>query len=251
VPASAGSVARAIAARWVAAGAPAPALNTPIEFRTIDYTATVFNPRTPGGFTAFITTRRTILVSPASAATIHASNGAPARFATPADQALWQAAGRPSLSEAPAAGQTLTIPADQYTYLPNGSNLTYHQAAELPAAPGPLSAAILGHLRAYASHPSPGLELKQLAYLIATAPLTTATRSAAWQVLAALPGLRTCHAKPGAVVLCADSGSEQTLVSVDFEAGSILAIADRVLRTSPAYPHVRAGSIVESTTFHA
>jgi hypothetical protein len=73
-------VAQEIAARWSAPGAPAPKLSIPIEFRTIDYTATVFNPGASDGFTAFITTRRTTLVTPASAATIDASNGASPRF---------------------------------------------------------------------------------------------------------------------------------------------------------------------------
>jgi hypothetical protein len=79
-PGSAVGVAQEIAARWSAPGAPAPKLSIPIEFRTIDYTATVFNPGASDGFTAFITTRRTTLVTPASAATIDASNGASPRF---------------------------------------------------------------------------------------------------------------------------------------------------------------------------
>jgi hypothetical protein len=254
VPGSAASVARAIAARWAAAGAPAPTLSSPIEWRTINYTATVFNPGTPGGFTAFITTRRTILVTPASAATIDASNAAPARFATPADQALWQAAGSPTLGQAPAAGQTQTIPAGQYTFLPQGSTLTYRQAAALPGAPDQLAAVILDHMRAYDSHPPASMELRQFAYLIATAPLTDAARSAAWLAMAMLPGLHSCQApspraQPRAIGLCADSADDQTLVSVDLDTGAILTIAARLLRISPSYPHVPAGTVIGSTTF--
>jgi hypothetical protein len=248
-------VARAIAARWAAAGAPASEINTPIEYRTIDYTATVFNPGVPSGFTAFIITRRTVLVTPASAATIDASNGAPPRFATPADQALWQAAGRPSLGQAAATGQTQTIPVGGYSFLPQGSTLTYRQAAALPAEPDRLAATILDHLRPYAGpHPPASLELKQLAYLIATAPLTDAARSAAWQALATLPGLAACQtrpglARPGVVELCVGSVGDQTLVSVDLDTGAILAIADRLLRPSPMYPHVPIGTVVGSSTF--
>jgi hypothetical protein len=256
-PGSAADVARAIAARWAASGGPAPALNTPIEFRTMDYTATVFNPGTSGGFTAFITTRRTILVTPASAATIDASNGAPPRFATPTDRALWQAAGGPSLGQAAATGQMQTIPAGRFSFLPQGSTLTYRQAAALPADPDRLVAAILDHLRPYAgTHPPASLQLKQLAYLIATAALTDAARSAAWQALASLPRLRTCQtrsgpARPGAIELCTNSADDETLVSVDLDTGAILAIADRLLRPSPMYPHVPAGTIVGSSTFIA
>lgn len=256
-PGSASGVARVIAARWAATGAPRPALDTPIEYRTIDYTATVFSPGVPNGFTAFITTRRTIVVTPASAATIDAGNDAPPHFATPYDQALWQAAGRPSLGQAAAAGQTQTLPAGGFSFLPQGRTLTYRQAVALPAQPDRLAAAILDHLRPYAGpRPPASLELKQLAYLIATAALTNAARSAAWQTLASLPGLRTCQtrsgqARPRAVELCVDSADDETLVSVDLDTGAILTIADRLLRPSLMYPHVPAGTVVGSSTFLA
>ena len=252
---SAVGVAQEIAARWAAPGAPAPALGTPIEFRAIDYTATVTDAGASDGYTAFVTTRRTTLVTPASAATIDASNGASPRFATPADQAMWQSSGRPALAQAPATGQTRTIPAGQYTFLPQGSNLTYRQAAALPAEPDRLAAAIADHLRPYAGrHPPASLELKQVAYLIATAPLTDAVRSAAWQVVASLPGLGICQNPPGpatprAIELCIDSAGDETLVSVNPDMGAILVIADRLLRTSPMYPHVADGTVVGSSTF--
>ena len=256
-PPGAPAVARAIAARWAAARAAAPRLNTPIEFRAIDYTATVFSPGTPNGFTAFITTRQRTLVTPASAATIDGSNSAPPRFATPADQALWQAAGRPSLGQAPATGQTLTVPVGGYSFLPQGTTLTYRQAATLPPNPGRLAAAILDHLRGYAGpHPPASLELKQLSYLIATAPLTGAVRAAAWQALASLRGLHTCQtrsdqARPRTIELCIDSADDETLVSVDFDTGAIHAITDRLLRPSPMYPHVHVGTVIGSSTFFA
>lgn len=254
-PGSAVGVAQAIAASWSASGAPALALNIPIEFRTLDYTATVFNPGSPEGFTAFITTRHTTLVTTTSAATIVASNGASARFATPADQAMWRAAGHPSLGQAPATGVTRTIPAGQYTFLPQGSNLTYRQAAALPADRDSLAAVLAHHLSAYAGpHPPASLELKQVAYLIATAPLTNEVRAAAWQVMASLPGLRICRNPPaqvrlGTIELCIDSVGDETLVNVNPDTGAIVTIADRLMQTSPAYPHVAGGTIDESSTF--
>jgi hypothetical protein len=252
-PRSAVGMAQAIAADWSATGA--PALDIPIEFRTLDYTATVFNPGSPEGFTAFITTRHTTLVTTTSAATIVASNGASARFATPADQALWQAAGRPSLGQAPATGVTQAIPAGQYTFLPQGSNLTYRQAVSLPADRDSLASVLARHLSPYAGlHPPATLELRQVAYLIATAPLTDEVRAAAWQVMASLPGLRICQnppgqVRPGTIELCIDSAGDETLVDVNLSTGAIVTIADRLMQTSPAYPHVAGGTIVESSTF--
>jgi hypothetical protein len=246
-----------IAARWSASGAPALALNIPIQFRTVDYTATVFAQGSPEGFTAFITTRRITVVTTASAATIVASNGASPRFATPADQAMWQAAGRPSLGQAPATGVTQTIPEGQYTFVPQGRNITYRQAVALPADRDSLAAVLVDHLSAYAGlHPPASLELRQVAYLIATAPLTDRVRAAAWQVMASLPGLRICQGQssqvqPGAVELCIDSAGDEVTVNVNLDTGAIVIIAERLTKTSPAYPHVAAGTIFGSSTFLA
>ena len=252
---SAVGVAQEIAARWAAPGAPAAALGTPIEFRAIDYTAIVTDPGASDGYTAFVTTRRTTLVTPASAATINASNGASPRFATPADQAMWQSSGRPALAQAPATGRTQTVPTGQFTFLPQGSALTYQQATALPAEQGKLAAAIVEHLTPYSGpHPPASLELKQVAYLIATAPLSDAVRSAAWQVVASLPGLAICQnpsgpATPRAIDLCIDSAGDETLVSVNPDTGTILVITDRLMQTSRMYPHVAAGTVVGSSTF--
>lgn len=256
VPRGAPAVARALAARWAAARWRAPRADSAIVSRVINYTATVFSPGTPGGFTAFITTRRTVVVSAASAAAITASNVASPRFATPHDRVLWQEAGRPSLGQAPAAGQRQEFPAGDYTFMPQGRSLTYRQAVSLPGAPGPLAAVILAHLRAYAGpRPPASLTLRQLAYLIATAPLTKAARSATWQVVASQPGLRICpRTRPGplqprSAELCLASAGHETVVSIDLGTASILSISDRLLRLSPLYPHAAVGTIVGSATF--
>jgi len=256
-PATAAGLAQEIAARWSASNAPTLARDLPIEFRTLDYTATVFSPGSPQGFTAFITTRRTTVVTTASAATIMVSNGGSARFATPSDQALWQAAGRPSLGEAPAADAMQSIPAGQYTFIPQGRSLTYRQAAALPAERDSLAAVLADRLSAYGGpHPPANLRLKEVAYLIATAPLTDKVRAAAWQVMASLPGLAICPDLPGqagtgtgTIDLCIDTSGDEILVSVDPATGAIVTIAERLTQTSAAYPHVAAGTIVGTSTF--
>jgi hypothetical protein len=95
----------------------------------------VYNPGSADGFTSFITTRRTIVVTSDSAARIEVGNVAPPRFATPLDLALWRKAGRPPLGQVAATGQTFTIPAGGFTFLPQGRLLTYRQAEALPARP--------------------------------------------------------------------------------------------------------------------
>jgi hypothetical protein len=49
--------------------------------------------------------------------------------------------------------------------------------------------------------------------------------------------------------LCIDAPGDQTIVNVDPNTGAIVTIADRLTQTSPDYPHVAAGTIVESSTF--
>jgi hypothetical protein len=69
--------------------------------------------------------------------------------------------------------------------------------------------------------------------------------------MASIPGLSICQEPPGqagpdTIGLCTDSSGDETLVSIDPKTG---AIADRLTQTSPAYPHVAAGTIVGSSTF--
>lgn len=252
---TAADLARAIATRWSVANAPVLRLNVPIGFQTTDYTASVFNPGSASGFTAFVTTRHTMLVTPNSAATVIVSNGGSVRFATPTDEALWRAAGRPLLGQAPDATATQDIPAGQYTFIPQGSNLTYRQAVTLPTNTGRLATVLARHLSAYTgSRPAALLTLKEVAYLIATAPLTNKVRAAAWHVMAALPGLHICQSAPGetgsrTIELCIDSGGDEILIGVNPDSGTVISIAERLMQTSSAYPHVRLGTIVGSSTF--
>jgi hypothetical protein len=255
VPEGAPGFARALAARWATARWRDPRAGDPIAFRVVIYSALVFNPGSSDGFTAFLTTRQTVVVSPASAASITVTSAGPPRFATPADRVQWEKADRPSLGQVPAADQRQAIPAGEYSFLPQGSYLTYQQAAALPGVPGRLITVILAHLRPYAGrNPPASLTFRQIASLIATAPLTKAARSAAWQAIASLPGLRVCQARPSPlqprqVQLCLASAGQETLLSVDLGTASILSISERLLRPSPLYPHAAGGTIIGSTTF--
>jgi hypothetical protein len=252
-PRQASAFSRAIAARWASATSPSPARNRPVEYRMAGVSAGVYDPGSAYGFTTFITTRRTIVVTSDSAARIEASNAAPPRFATPRDQALWQQAGRPPLGQAP--GNTQTIPAGRFTFLQQGLPLTYRQAAALPADPAGLAAILRAHLRTHADPlPPASQQLTQLANLLATAPLTNPVRSAAWTVIASLPGLNICQkqpdpTRPDTIELCIDTGQTGIHVGVDARSGAIVSIAEILLRPSQLYPHVPPGTMVGTTTF--
>ncbi len=96
--------------------------------------------------------------------------------------------------------------------------------------------------------------LKQLAYLIAVAPLSVAARSAAWHVVASLPGLRLCGTGTDlsgrrGEGLCVDAAGQETEILVNKTTGWVLAIEERLKRPSPDYPTVSGGSLILSFTF--
>jgi hypothetical protein len=247
---SAQSFATSIAARMAAAkgtGDPSEA----VRYKTVEYSAVVDNPGTPGAFTAFVTYSQTITVKPSSAAIISTVPKGTLTFTTASDRQRWVASGSPSLEP---ANRTWSTASGQFSFLPVGSNLTYRQAAALPAAPRPLATAILNHLRAYAgSNPSAMLVLRQLGYLIATAPLSAAARAAAWHVVASLPGLYLCGTATDLTgrrgeALCANANGEETQILIDANTGSVLAIQQRLTQTSPLYPSVGSGTLIGSST---
>jgi hypothetical protein len=252
-PGSAPTFAASIADQVAAAGGRGDVPGTPVRYRTIEYSAAVGNVGIPAAFTAFVTVSRTITVQASSAASITTTDNGVLTFTTTSDRDRWIAAGRPALE--PVSGQTVLVPPGQFSFIPQGSTLTYQQAAALPETADALSAQALSHLGPYAGPAPPAtLVLRLLGYLIAVAPLTAATRSAAWRVVALLPGLRLCGSGTDlsgrrGFGLCVDAEGEETEVLVGTPAGSVLAVEERLLRQSTAYPTVPAGSLIASTTF--
>jgi hypothetical protein len=252
-PGSAQTFAASIGDQVAAAGGMEDAQGTPVRYHTIEYSTAVGDAGTPGAFTAFVTVSRTITVQTSSAASITTTDNGVLTFTTLSDRDRWVAAGRPALE--PVSGQTVVIPPGQFSFIPQGSTLTYQQAAALPGTADALSDQVLSYLRPYAgSAPPATLVLKLLGNLIAVAPLTAAARSSAWRVAASLPGLRLCGSPTDlsgrrGVGLCVDAGGEEVEVLVGTPAGSVLAVEQRLLRQSLAYPTVPAGSLIASTTF--
>jgi hypothetical protein len=252
-PGSAQSFAVSIADQVAASGDTRDAQGTPVRYHTIEYSTAVGDTGTPVAFAAFITVSRTITVQTSSAASVTTTDNGVLIFTTPSDRAHWVAAGRPALE--PVSGQTVTVPPGQFSFIPQGSTMTYQQAAALPGTADTLSAQVLSYLRPYAgSAPPATVVLRLLGNLIAVAPLTAATRSAAWRVAASLPGLRLCGSGTdlsgrGGLGICVDADGEETEVLVSTQARSVLAVQERLMRPSAAYPTVPAGSLIASTTF--
>jgi hypothetical protein len=248
------SSARAFADSAADTAVPGSTPGQTLQYRTLEYSAAVANAGMPGAFTAFITLSRTVTVYPSSAASILTAQARPPAFTTPADRQHWAVAGSPALTPA-GLGQPLPVPAGQFSFVLQGTPLTYQQASSLPGTATALSDQVLSHLRPLTgADPPTTLVLRQLAYLIAVAPLTAAARSAAWHALAALPGLRLCGTRTDlsgrrGEGLCADAAGQETEILVNTSTGSMLAIQERLERPSPLYPTVSAGSLIQSITF--
>lgn len=233
------------------------AIGAAVRFRIIQSAAVIDDAGSPDSYTAFVTVTEIITVQPTSAADVEIVSATPPSFTTPNGRAHWQAAGSPRLAPTVTRGPVELAPPGQFSFAPQGSTLTYQQARALPSTPQALTAQLRGDLQPYAgADPPSALILRQLGYLIANAPLTTATRAAAWRALAALPGLHLCG--PGTDLagrhgtgICADDGNDEVEVLVDTGTGAVLAEEDRILKQSPLYPTVPAGSLTEATAFAA
>lgn len=257
VPVDLGSgpgLARSIAARIDSAPTHHPP-GTPLRFRETEYSALVYNPGTVHAFTAFATLDRDVTVQPSSAASVRTTPAGLPVLTTAEQRAAWQAAGRPELTDAPADGQTTSFPPNGFSFMSQGTPLTYQQAGSLPTSPDDVRAAVRAHLRGGASAEPPATQvLRQLGFLLATAPLTDATRSAMWRTTAALPGLHLCgsgddRAGRRGEVLCVTAGEEESDLLVDPRTGAALEVRERIRQRSWWYPGVAPGSTIDSDTF--
>ncbi len=226
-----------------------------IKYQDREYYATVSNATLAHSFTAFATVTRDITVQPSSSARVDVVGYSAPRFMTPSERVRWRAAGKPPLPQVPVTGQTFSISAGSFSFIPQGIPLTYQQASSLPGSPKAISGEIAAHVRPFAGvHPPVTVMMMQLGFLLATAPLARDARSAAWSVLVSLPGLRLCGqgrdlAGRHGQRICASTRTEEIEVLVDTGTGSVLAVSQRILKASPWFPGVPEGSIVLLDTF--
>jgi len=257
-PAPAGSIgelAALIANRIKSADNPVIQPDSVIKYQNKEYYAAISNAGTPQGFTAFATATRDVTVQPSSSARVKVVGYSPARLVTSSERARWQAAGRPPMPQVAVTGQAFSIPAESYSFIPQGLPLTYRQVRSLPASPRALSAEIAARLRPPAGARPPATAMMlQLGFLLATGPLSRGARNAAWSALASLPGLRLCGsgrdlAGREGQRLCASTRTDEVDVMVDTLTGSVLAVDQRILQTSSWFPGVPEGSLVQSDAF--
>lgn len=228
-----------------------------VRFEDVSSYTIVQNAGSRDAFTLFATSIRYNLVSPDSSAVAEARNLGPARFASSADAYRWKMTGRLPLPDRRTTTGYQASRAGQFSFMPQGTTFTYGQAANMPVRPAAVIAVVRAHLRPYAGPHAPSeLVLKQLGFLLATAPLSRKARKATWMTLAGLPGARLCGA--GSDVLgrhgegiCASVAAEEIEVLVRPSTAQVLAVMQRLLRPTPLFPNMRAGTVVDSDNFAA
>lgn len=249
---------RAFVSKVAAQGSGLPASSASAKlarFEDIEHYSFVQDAGSNDSFTLFATSIRYAVVSPGSSAMVEVRELGPAHFASSLNAQAWRMAGSPPLPDRRTTTGYQSFPVGQFSFLPQGTTLTYEQARNMPARPPGVMAIVRSHLRPYAgTRPPAELILKQLGFLLASAPLSGPARQAAWMALAGLPGARLCGAGTDLLgrhgeSVCAGVPTEEIEVLIRPATGQVLAVMQRVLRPTPLFPNIAAGTVVESDTF--
>lgn len=228
-----------------------------VRFEDVSSHTIVQNAGSRDAFTLFATSIRYNLVSPDSSAMTEGRDLGPARFASSADAYRWKMTGRQPLPDRRTTTGYQASRAGQFSFMPQGTTFTYEQATNMPARPAAVIAVVRAHLRPYAGPHAPSdLVLKQLGFLLATAPLSRKAREATWMTLAGLPGARLCGAGTDLLGrhgegICANVPADEIEILVKSSTAQVLAVMQRLPRPTPLFPNMRAGTVVDSDNFAA
>ena len=221
----------------------------PVSFEDTEYFATIFNAGSTTTFTAFAEVVRDVTVQPSSAATVTYRDATTPTLLSDQDRTLWEKAGSPRLQ--PSRTGIMNFPSNHYSLLPQSTGLTYAEAQSLPASP----AAMYSSIKKGVLSSGPGTlaqeMLNDFAFLLATAPLTEKQLSAAWQAVSLIPNLQLCGTGEDlsgrrGEGLCVGDGAERTEILLDPVTATVLGVKLTLLRTSPIYPGVAAGTVIQS-----
>jgi hypothetical protein len=221
----------------------------PVSFQDTEYSATIFNAGSTTTFTAFAEVVRDVTVQPSSAATIVYQDATTPTLLNGLDRTLWEKAGSPRLQ--PSRTGIMNFPSGHYSLLPESTGLTYAETQSLPASPAAMYSSIKKGV--LSSGPSTLAQemLNNFAFLLAPAQLTGKQLSAAWQAVSLIPNLQLCGTGEDlsgrrGEGLCVSDGAQRTEVLLDPATAAILGVKLTLLRATPVYPGVAAGSVIQS-----
>ncbi len=221
-----------------------------VRFRQTDYHMDVYNPESPIAFTLLGTTVHDVAASAASA-TIVSTIPTRFTFASRQDAVHWRASGTPRLPAPSRRGDVMNEPKGRFSFLSLGTTLNYEAARHLPTSSRDIEAAVLSHVRSYASDPSTALLLVQYGVLLAIAPISPPVRMGLLTAAARLPELHACrhHFRDMRYrTVCADSDQREVELVLDQLSGRVRAVREYLRQRLP-YTGLHVGALVECQTF--
>jgi hypothetical protein len=228
-----------------------------LSFSEVAYELIITNAGSPDAFSVAQTIARRLNVEPDSSASIRQEVLKAPRFVSRADRVHWLASGkRAYASPADRAGATTQsgIGAGGFSFAPEGAPVTFREARNLSTSPHRLIQELMGLSARGRMEPSAATSLRQYGFLLATAPLTPATRKALVEALGLLPGVHMCNAlfpgrSPHADAFCVSGNPTDSEVLLNPRTGVVDVVAERLDRSNSLYPNMAVGSLIDSETF--
>jgi hypothetical protein len=237
--------------------ATAPRSKGPVRFRDTELHVAVANAGEPLAFSLYVSEQQDFTVYPSSASVARVTIDGDVRFVSASDRQHWIAAGRLRLPRASRAGQVATSPAGSFTFLPQGTPLSYRAATALPTSASDVARVVRAHLLPYVGpHPPAALRLREFGFLLGTAPIGRGTRAAILLAVRRLPGLRSCGTQRDplgrrGVAACIYAANEESVVLFDPRTAAVLAVEQRLRSPAVLFPGLPAGAIIEYDAFSA
>lgn len=236
-------------------GSSRSASSNPIEFRDREYALEVINAGTRNAYALGRTLLHVVRVMPDSSAD-EDIRVVSAGFVSRSARLHWKASGSPRLRYTRGVAYAWKAPARSFSFVPEGSPMTFGQARRLPSTAARVSERFRRLLGARGGGPTTNaLLLRQYGFVLAVAPISARVRKSLLRAMALLPGLSSCGQRTNrgsrVVVLCLVGGATRTEVILNPRSGLALTVRERLDEPSPLYPGVAVGDLIGSDTFVA
>ena len=234
--------------------APQFSSRTPISFLDREYALEIANAGSPNAYTLDRTILRQVRVMPDSSAIEHLWVIKPARFVSRTAFMHWKASGSPRLPGERRDVYKWAVPADAFSFTPQGAILTFQGIRRLPSLPAAVAEGFRKLLGGQTGPTSDAWLLRQYGFVLAVAPVSPRVRRALLGAMALLPGLSMCGRtiageRPRVETFCIERGSTRTEVVLDPQNGLALAVRERLEEPAALYPNLAVGDLVDSDAF--
>jgi hypothetical protein len=220
----------------------------------VNYHTVVYAPNTQYALAAFETSEHSESVTGATVWLCSHQLGA-ITFATRRAFRRWTREGSPYLESGPV---DMSVPLTHFGFLPAGTPLTYRQISRWPKSDRGIISAIIRHIattstargrnrRAYNQ-----LLLRSYAFLLGAAPLSTFARQAIIHEMQVSDRMRCSAPNPRTrrnLHFCARSNAQEYELTASPNTLRAVLLTDRLVKTSPLYPEIKAGRAVEAIHF--